>query len=147
MVENVVEALDQAQALLERAGQPDLLADLNQREGDSQKALAEQIVRLEGVTPGGLQDYCERARRLLESSRNNVNPFDAFKPEVPAGVFLEPSKQEFEEMEDDEEEPADILPQHFKIIEPEEIQETAKENQELDEEPEEDLDSIISKVA
>ena len=56
-------------------------------------------MRLESVTPGGLQDYCERARRLLESSRNNVNPFDAFKPEVPAGVFLEPSKQEFDEME------------------------------------------------
>ena len=52
------------------------------------------------MTPGGLQDYCDRARRLLESSRNNVNPFDAFKPEVPSGVFLQPGNEEFSQMEE-----------------------------------------------
>ncbi len=48
------DALSQARTLLEQAGQPDLLADLNAREGDSQNSLAEQIVRLQKVTPGGL---------------------------------------------------------------------------------------------
>jgi len=56
-------------------------------------------VKLQKVTPGGLQDYCERARRLLEASRNNVNPFDAFRPQVPTGVYLKPEEAEFDRME------------------------------------------------
>lgn len=51
------------------------------------------------MTPGGLQDYCDRARRLLEASRNNVNPFDAFRPDIPTGVFLKPEEPEFDQME------------------------------------------------
>jgi UDP-sugar pyrophosphorylase len=51
------------------------------------------------VTPTGLVAYCQRARKLLEDSRNNVNPFDAFKPEVPSGAYLKPGEAEFDEME------------------------------------------------
>jgi len=43
--------------------------------------------------------YCQRARKLLEDSRNNVNPFDAFKPEIPNGAYLKPGEAEFDEME------------------------------------------------
>jgi len=46
-----------------------------------------------------MQDYCERARRLLEASKNAENPFDAYRPEVPAGVFLRPEEEEFSRME------------------------------------------------
>jgi len=46
-----------------------------------------------------MKNYCERARKLLEDSRNNVNPFDAYKPQVPEGVFLKPGEAEFDEME------------------------------------------------
>ena len=69
--------------------------------GEAQTSLAEQIVKLNRVTPGGLQDYCQRAKRLLEASRGNVNPFDAFRPEVPEGVYLKPERAEgnFDEME------------------------------------------------
>ena len=52
-------------------------------------------MKLNRVTPGGLQNYCERARGLLESSRNAENPFDAFRPQVPSGVFLRPEEEEF----------------------------------------------------
>ena len=51
------------------------------------------------VTPGGLKDYCERAKTLLEASKSNVNPFDKFRPEVPNGIFLKPSEPEFDQME------------------------------------------------
>ena len=47
----------------------------------------------------GLQNYCERARKLLEASRNNVNPFAQFKPEVPEGIYLQPGETSFDEME------------------------------------------------
>ena len=49
-----------------------------------QSQLADQIVKLDKVTPGGgIENYCMRARDLLKQSRNNVNPFDDYKPEVP----------------------------------------------------------------
>ena len=51
------------------------------------------------MTPGGLSNYCKRARILLEASKNNKNPYDEFKPEVPTGVFLKPSEPLFDEME------------------------------------------------
>ena len=51
------------------------------------------------MTPGGLQDYCQRAKSLLEASKSNVNPFDAFRPEVPNGVYLKPEEPNFDAME------------------------------------------------
>lgn len=45
-------------------------------------------------------DYCQRARALLESSRQGVNPFDAYKPEVPTGVFLKPGTPELDQYEE-----------------------------------------------
>ncbi len=50
--------------------------------------MADQVIHLEKVTPGGLKDYVMRARRFLVDSKNNVNPFDNYKPEVPHGVEL-----------------------------------------------------------
>ena len=78
-----------------------MLADLNAREDpDAKAALANQIIKLNSVTPGGLADYCKRARELLEASRNNVNPFDAFKPDIPQGVYLKPGQgTQFDDME------------------------------------------------
>lgn len=45
-------------------------------------------------------DYVLRARRFLEDSKNNVNPFDNYKPEVPHGVDLHPGEELFDEMEE-----------------------------------------------
>jgi len=47
-----------------------------------------------------MQDYVERARRFLENSKNNVNPFDKFKPEIPHGFDLKPGDYLYEEMEE-----------------------------------------------
>lgn len=46
-----------------------------------------------------MKNYCERARKLLSDSKNNINPFDQFKPSVADGVFLHPGQPEFDEME------------------------------------------------
>ena len=53
------------------------------------------------VTPTGMKNYLERARRLLEESMKGENPFDKYKPEVPTGIFLKPGEQEFTLMEDE----------------------------------------------
>jgi UDP-sugar pyrophosphorylase len=90
----------QARQILEDCGhQEELVKDLAERTGDKQQELAEQIVRLNKVTPTGMKAYLERARKLLADSANNVNPFDSFKPSVPGGVFLRPGESEFDEME------------------------------------------------
>ena len=61
--------------------------------------MANQIIHLEKVTPGGLKDYVMRARRFLQDSKNNVNPFDNYKPEVPSGVELHAGNALMDEME------------------------------------------------
>jgi hypothetical protein len=51
------------------------------------------------VTPGGLKDYVMRARSFLIDSKNNANPFDNYKPEVPQGVELHVGDALLDEME------------------------------------------------
>ena len=55
---------------------------------------------MDKVTPGGFKDYVMRARKFLEDSKNNVNPFENYKPEVPEGVSLQPGSSEMNEMEE-----------------------------------------------
>jgi len=57
-------------------------------------------LHLDKVTPGGLTDYVLRARKFLLDSKNNVNPFDNYKPEIPHGFTLNPGEELFEEMEE-----------------------------------------------
>lgn len=52
------------------------------------------------MTPGGLLDYVNRAKRFLNDSKNNVNPFDNYKPEIPHGIDLNPGEALFDEMEE-----------------------------------------------
>lgn len=47
-----------------------------------------------------MKKYCERARKLLVDSANNVNPYDSFKPEVPTGYYLQPGTPQFDELEE-----------------------------------------------
>lgn len=44
-------------------------------------------------------DYVKRARQFLEDSKNNVNPFAFYKPEIPTGHYLAPGEALFDEME------------------------------------------------
>lgn len=58
------------------------------------------MLHLDKVTPGGLTNYVLRARRFLLDSKNNVNPFDNYQPEIPHGFSLVPGEPLFEEMEE-----------------------------------------------
>lgn len=57
------------------------------------------MLHLDKVTPGGFKDYVMRARRFLEDSKNNVNPFENYKPEIPEGVNLSPGTPDMDAME------------------------------------------------
>jgi UDP-sugar pyrophosphorylase len=44
--------------------------------------------------------YCQRARKLLVDSANNVNPYETFKPDVPTGFYIQPGTEHFDALEE-----------------------------------------------
>ena len=92
--------VDQAKNLLKECGhQEELISEFEKRDKEGQEKLAKQVMHLNTVTPCGMQNYLERARKLLLDSQNNVNPFDQFKPSVAEGAHLNPGEAEFDAME------------------------------------------------
>ena len=92
--------IEQALKVLKECNQDHILAEWEKRTEGERQALAEQVLHLDKVTPGGLLDYVTRAQRFLEDSKNNVNPFDNYTPEIPQGVELNPGDALLDEMED-----------------------------------------------
>ncbi len=88
-----------ALALLKECEQHDILVEYEKRTEAEKEAFAQQLIHLDKVTPGGLKDYIMRARRFLIDSKNNVNSFDNYKPEVPTGVELHLGDKQLDEME------------------------------------------------
>lgn len=86
--------------ILQDSQQTKILAELAHWDQDQKDSFLSQIERLNKVTPTGIVKYCERARKLLADSANNVNPYETFKPEIPTGVFLRPGSSDFDEMEE-----------------------------------------------
>ena len=86
----------------------DLLKELNQLEiiekyknskEDEQKSFIKQFNSLEKATPGGIKDYLKRAKILLEESKNNINPFKEYTPEVPLGFDVKVGSEQFYELD------------------------------------------------
>ena len=86
----------------------DLLKELNQQEiiekyknakEEEKKDFIKQFNSLEKATPGGIKDYLQRAKILLEDSKNNVNPFKEYTPEVPLGFDIKIGSEQFYELE------------------------------------------------
>ena len=86
----------------------DLLKELNQIEiiekykisnEEEKKNFIEQFNYLEKATPGGIKDYIKRAKILLEESKNNINPFKDYTPEVPLGFDIKVSSDQFYELD------------------------------------------------
>jgi UDP-sugar pyrophosphorylase len=68
---------------------------------DEQKnALRKQVMNLNATTPGGLVDYCRRARKFLLESKIGVNSYDGFVPSVPQGVKVDIYSKEFDNLEE-----------------------------------------------
>ena len=93
---------------MEEAQILDLLKELNQLEileryknskEEERKEFINQFNALEKATPGGIKDYLKRAKVLLEESKNNVNPFKEYTPEVPLGFDVKVGSEQFYELD------------------------------------------------
>ena len=70
-------------------------------DGDKEKVAGsiKQLVKLNKDYPAGLVKYVENARSLLNASQKGLNPYDGWKPSVPAGERIEFGTEAFAEAE------------------------------------------------
>jgi len=69
-------------------------------DAEKKRKLATQLESLdESYGDNGLVGYIQNARRLLENSRNGVNPLEGWVPSVPAGQAFELGTPEYETTE------------------------------------------------
>ena len=54
---------------------------------------------IEKTCPGGIKDYIQRAKILLENSKNNVNPFKDYTPSIPTGFNINVGDSQFLELD------------------------------------------------
>jgi UDP-sugar pyrophosphorylase len=68
---------------------------------DKKVAMVDHLYQLHSSYPvqGGLFSYLKRARELLADSKNGVNPFQGWIPEVPLGATLDPTSSDYYELE------------------------------------------------
>ena len=85
--------------LLKELNQPEIIEKYNKSNEEEQKSFIEQFNSLEKATPGGIKDYLKRAKILLEDSKNNVNPFKEYTPEVPLGFDVKVGSEQFYELD------------------------------------------------
>ncbi|KAG1667267.1 hypothetical protein FOA52_012555 [Chlamydomonas sp. UWO 241] len=63
------------------------------------KAMVAQLAALDGHYHGGLSAYISNAKKLLQESKDSVNPFEGYTPQVPPGVRLDFGSEEHIELE------------------------------------------------
>lgn len=75
------------------AGQAAVLSDV--KSDEAKEAIIAQLKVADSAYPGGLKNYCDRARKLLADSKNGVNPFEGYTPEKPESLDLAVGSAEF----------------------------------------------------
>jgi hypothetical protein len=58
-------------------------------DADKLRGLCSQLLKLNGGYPGGLRSYIEKAKKLLQDSKDSVNPLDGWSPSIPQGESFE----------------------------------------------------------
>jgi UDP-sugar pyrophosphorylase len=84
---------------LKELNQPEIIERYNKASEQEQKDFIIQYNQLEKTCPGGIKDYLKRAKILLEDSKNNVNPFQDYTPEVPLGFNIKVGNDQFYELD------------------------------------------------
>ena len=97
---------DTQRALLEdlcsvELGQSHLLDAYCQGDADDDKlrGLCSQLLKLNGGYPGGLRSYIEKAKKLLQDSKDSVNPLDGWSPSIPQGESFELGTDKYDDTE------------------------------------------------
>ena len=107
MPENLKDLItdDAQRALLEdlcseEYGQSHLLDAYSQdNDGGKLAGMCRQLLKLDGGYPGGLRSYVNKAKKLLQDSKNSVNPLDGWSPSVPQGESFELGTDKYLETE------------------------------------------------
>ena len=85
--------------LLKETNQTEIIEKYKNSKEEDKKGFIEQFNSLEKATPGGIKDYLKRAKILLEDSKNNVNPFKDYTPQVPLGFDIKVGSDQFYELD------------------------------------------------
>jgi UDP-sugar pyrophosphorylase len=64
------------------------------------QSLAKQLFNLNKAYPGGLTGYIQKAKKLLQDSKDGVNPLDGWFPSVPEGEKFDLGTAKYEETEE-----------------------------------------------
>ena len=92
-IENVIK-------LLEEVGQEEIIAKLKSVSAKEQNDFVNQISELDKSCRGGIKSYINRAKVLLENSRNKMNSFHEYKIDVPDDIpHIKVGSDEFYELE------------------------------------------------
>ena len=75
--------------LLTSLDQHHIIEVYNKSSNEEKQAFINQVAILNTSYPGGITEYCKRAKGLLEASKNNENPYKLYKPSVPEGINIE----------------------------------------------------------
>lgn len=86
--------------ILKLNNQSHILDKLNTASESEKEVLSNQILSLENSYPGGIKEYINRAKKLLEDSKNNVNPYLSYKPSIPEGININVNDDEFHRLEE-----------------------------------------------
>lgn len=74
----------------DECGQSHLFEGWGSLSPDDRLAIAKQIEQLDNAyNNGGLSGYINNAKKLLENSKNGVNPLDGWAPSIPEGLAFE----------------------------------------------------------
>ena len=86
-------------SLLKELDQKEIL-DRYQKCSESEKTqFLAHFNYIEKTCPGGIKDYIQRAKVLLQNSKNNVNPFKEFTPSIPTGFNINVGDDKFYELD------------------------------------------------
>ncbi len=85
--------------MMKDLSQPDIVSRMEAAPAAEKEAFLKQVAHLEKVWPGGIKGYIERAKVLLEDSKNGKNPLEEYTPSVPEGFNVKVGDDNFYELE------------------------------------------------
>ena len=85
--------------MMKDISQPDIVSRMESAPAAEKEAFLKQVAHLEKVWPGGIKGYIERAKVLLEDSKNGKNPLEEYTPSVPEGFNVKVGDDNFYELE------------------------------------------------
>ena len=93
--------LNQVIELLEEIGQEQIVSKLKDVSKEEQNGFVNQINQLDKACRGGIRDYINRAKTLLEKSKNKLNSFHQYKIDVPYDIpHIDIGSEEFYKLEE-----------------------------------------------